>query len=178
MATLHSYEDYDPEKSISLLTHLARASKRIFEKDMARKHVEAHIAQLKKVSTKGIKQELEILEQKIADALAKESKIKSRQEQETVSQQNFREKLAAIEKKLEIYAEQSEARAQRIRELEEQVQEKHMTRAEKAEIVGQRISQLEKVYNQLKSQKEKVSKTKLKQIKGKIDYLKSQLKGI
>jgi len=176
MATLHSYEDFDPEKSISLLTHLARASKRIFEKDKARMHVEEHIRQLKKVSTKGIKQELEILEQKIADALAKEAKIKSRQEQETLSQKNFREKLAAIEKKLEIYTEQSEARAQRIRELEEQVQEKHMTRAEKAEIVAQRLSQLERIYPQLK--KENVGKTKLKQIKSKIDSLKNQLKGI
>jgi len=174
MATLHSYEGIDPEKSISLLTHLARASKRIFEKDKARMHVEAHIAQLKKVSTKNFKQELEILEQKIADALAKESKIKSRQDQETVSQSNLREKLAAIEKKLEIYAEQNEARAQRIRELEEQVQEKHMTRAEKAEIIAQRILQFEKTYNQLK--KEKVGKAKLKQIKSKIDSLKKRLK--
>ena len=39
MATLHSYENIDPEKSISLLTHLARASKRIFEKELARKHI-------------------------------------------------------------------------------------------------------------------------------------------
>jgi len=176
MATLHSYEDFDPEKSISLLTHLARASKRIFEKDKARMHIEAHINQLKKVSTKSIKHELELLEQKISDAFAKEAKIKSRQEQETLSQKNLREKLAAIEKKLEIYAEQNAARAARIRELEEQVQEKHMTRAEKAEIVAQRISQFEKAYNQLK--KEKVGKAKLKQIKSKIDFLKKQLKGV
>ncbi len=173
MATLHSYEDFDPEKSISLLTHLARASKRIHEKDAARISVAAHINQLKKVSTKSIKAELEILENKIADALAKESKIKSRQEQETLSQKNFREKLDAIEKKLEIYTEQSEARQQRIRELEEQVQEKHMTRAEKAEIVAQRLGQLENLYNQLK--KEKVSKQKLAQVRQKIDFLKKRL---
>ena len=55
MPTLHSYEELDPEKSISLLTHLAGASKRIFEKEKARRHVEEHIRQLKKVSTKGIK---------------------------------------------------------------------------------------------------------------------------
>ena len=166
----------DAASKLNAINNLSGASKRIFEKDKARMHVEAHIAQLKKLSTKNFKQELEILEQKIADALAKESKIKSRQEQETVSQSNLREKLAAIEKKLAIYTEQSEARAQRIRELEEQVQEKHMTRAEKAEIIAQRIIQFEKTYNQLKSQKEKVSKTKLSQIKQRIDALKKQIK--
>lgn len=173
MPTLHSYEDFDPEKSLSLLSHLTRASKRIHEKEMARKHVEAHIAQLKKVSTKTIKAELEILEQKIADALAKESKIKSRQEQESLLHQKLQERFAAIEKKLAIYAEQSEARARRIRELEEQVQEKHMSRGEKATIIAQRLSQLERLYNQLK--KEKVGKTKLAALKRRIDALKRQL---
>jgi len=176
MPTLHSYEELDPEKSISLLTHLAGASKRIFEKEKARMHVEEHIRQLKKVSTKNIKAELEILEQKIADAFAKEAKIKSRQEQENLSHSQFNEKLAALERKLEIYSEQSQARAQRIRELEEQVAEKRMTKGEKAQIVALKISQLENLYNGLK--KEKVSKTKLAQLKQKIDSLKSQLKGI
>ena len=176
MPTLHSYEELDPEKSISLLTHLAAASKRIFEKEKARRHVEEHIRQLKKVSTKGIKAELEILEQKIADAFAKEAKIKSRQEQETLSHSQFNEKLAALERKLAIYSEQSQARAQRIRELEEQIAEKHMTRGEKAEIVAQRLVQLEKLYNQLK--KEKVGKTKLASVGKKIDSLKQQLNGV
>ena len=176
MPTLHSYEDFDPEKSTTLLKFLARASKRIHEKEAARKAVEVHLAQLKKVSTKNIRRELDILGQKIADALAKEAKIKSRQEQEEAFHGQLREKIEALEKKLAVYLEQSEARAKRIRELEEQIREKHLSRGERAEMLANKIAQLERIYNELR--KEKVGKKRLAAVRKKIDALKKRLKDI
>ncbi|MEM4369009.1 MAG: hypothetical protein QXU88_01635, partial [Candidatus Woesearchaeota archaeon] len=144
----------DYSKTSTLLKFLARASKKIHERELARKRLEEHLSQLKKISTKSIQGELERLEAAIKEALEKESRIIIRQQQESLIHKSLRERIAAIEQNLN--------KLLKVVELNK-----------KKEELAKKLAVLESTYKSLEGKK--ASKKRLAALKEKIDYIKAQL---
>ncbi|MFC1774928.1 hypothetical protein ACFLZN_01280 [Nanoarchaeota archaeon] len=162
-------------KTTVFLHYLGRANKKLEDRALAKEKVKIALSKLRKISTKKVQKDLNVLEKRIAEALEKEQKIIAKQEQEEKEQSELLEKIDKLHDKLSRYLETSEARKKRIKKLENKIFEVTNPKRYKIMQLKEILFDLEKEYKDEKKSKNYSSK-ELSEVARKIDFLKQKIK--
>jgi chromosome segregation ATPase len=165
----------DPIKARIALHYLAKATKKLHEREESRKKLAAQLKQLKKISTNTLQKHLTELEKRINETVRIENKILKSQSQEDYFHEELKNKINVLEGKLGKYMDTKEAREKRIKELEEKMEEKQQPKHEISLDIKESIQKMEKIYEEAKKSG-KYSKKDLDRIKKRINTLKNKLK--
>lgn len=165
----------DPIKARIALHYLAKATKKAYDRENARKKLAAQLKQLKKISTNTLQKHLTELENRINETVRIENKILKSQSQEDHFHADLKRKINVLEGKLGKYMDTKEARESRIKELEEKMGEKPKTKHEVSLDIKESIHRMEKIYQAAKKSK-KYAKKDLDRIRKRISSLKNKLK--
>jgi chromosome segregation ATPase len=143
----------DTDKTKLWLNYLARAYKRIEDREFAHKKLQVALKQLRKVSTKSLKKHIDELEGHVHEAVAKERQIITRQTEEDVLHKDLKSKIDRLEHKLTRYLQTQEARKQRVAELEAKIKERTMSKREKTRALKADLVRLQRMYRKAKASK-------------------------
>jgi chromosome segregation ATPase len=164
----------DPIKARIALHYLAKATKKMHERENSRKRLAAQLKQLKKISTNTLQKHLTELEKRINETVRIENKILKSQSQEDHFHADLKRKINVLEGKLGKYMDTKDVREKRIKELEEKMTEKP-AKHEVSLDIKESIQKMEKIYEEAKKSK-KYAKKDLDRIRKRISSLKNKLK--
>lgn len=167
----------DPIKTRLILHYLGQASKKMQDREEAKKKLEIQLKQLKKISTNTLQKHLDELEKRIAETVRIENKILTTQSTEDHFHKEIKNKIEILEKKLGRYVETKAAREKRIKELEEKVDEKQKKKAETVSDIKEAINRMDKIYEDAKKTKA-YSEKELESIRKRISILKTKLSAL
>ena len=112
---------FDVPKARMVLYYLGRAGNKLRERELAREKVRVAIRQIRKISTKEMKQDIENLERSIAQALSKEKRILAVQRDEAMAHDTLAGKIDMLQQRLETYLKAAKSREAHVRSIEQRV---------------------------------------------------------
>jgi len=164
----------DAGKAQLFLKYLAKAYKHVQEREIARDKVQTTLRRLKKISTKEMHQELEVLEARIVEALKKEDSIAQRHTGDAQLHADMQAKIDALQEKLGAYLRSRENRESKLRELESKIFAHSQPRAHRLDQLKSILAHLEKRFHEEKSSGDH-SKDELAEIASQITRLKGRI---
>lgn len=167
----------DPIKSRLILHYLGQSTKKMQDRENARKKLEVQLKQLKKISTNTLQKHLTELEKRISETVRIENKILSAQSTEDQFHHELKNKINILEKKLGRYVETKEVREKRIKELEDKIGDKQKKKHETILDIKESLHKMEKIYEDAKKAKI-YSKKDMDRIRNRIGSLKAKLKSL
>jgi chromosome segregation ATPase len=163
----------DPQKALLYKRYLAKSAKRMLDRDVARERLQAQIDELRKIDSKGMQAKIDELERRIADAVSRETTLRTHHQMEDLFHRKLRDRMSELEGRIDKYLKTRESRLQRITELEEKIAGRLSNKNEMVEALRIEIVQLEKMSQELEG--EPKSAKKLNKIQDKIKSLKKDI---
>ena len=168
----------DYEKTRLMLKHLVKSSKKLKEKEIAKKNLGDQIEQIKKFSRKkDFKKQIEELEKRIDESVEKEMKIIHHQETENMVNRRLLDRIERLELKLSHYMKTKNQRVARINEIEQKIKGTSKARKKDVETIEKQIGLLEKLYEKIRKEGT-YTESDLMRVEDKITVLKSKLEAL
>jgi hypothetical protein len=168
--------EYDTEKAVVLLKHLAISNKGYEAKELSRQKVKEQLLRIKKLSkTPELRKQLLELEEMLHKTMQREQNILRHQHIEEVAQIDLKHKIEQLELKLAKYLATRKARIGRIKALESRISGDLTKKSREVYVLRRQVLAIEQLYSRLKAEGN-YPKQKLAMLKKKIDVLKHKTK--
>lgn len=168
----------DLEKARLMLSHLAKAGRKLREREISQKRLGEQIDQLKKFSKrKDFKEDLKELENRIGTAIDNEQRIIQHQVSENAINRRLLDRIERLELKLSNYLKEKSQRASRIIDIELKVKEKSKAKKMQVEAIEKQVMLLEKLYEKIRKSGG-YTQSDLLRVEEKISGLKSKVESI
>ncbi len=155
------------------LKHLAIASQKIAQRELARQKLALELAALKRISTPSLHKHLKKLEQSIQETIESERRIISKQAKEEKTHTKFAENIKHMEDALDSYIRLAKHQSTRIGKLDSKINTTVHSRKEALADIERAINRLERLYSyELEAVEAHKHRRALQRIKQKIRLMK------
>lgn len=163
------------------LKHLLISSKKIQEREGARKSLKEHVKTVKRVSIGGkkgyIDKALKELERKVSDVVDRENRLEIGNKKVSKTNADVKNRLDDVERKINGFIEEENKKIERLRAIEQKINAKvGSNRKEIMDIMNQ-IKRLDSVYEKLRYD-ENVDRSRLDSLRDRMDMYKEKLSRI
>jgi len=163
----------DQDKVLTYKRYMAKAAKRLIDRDLARESLQKQVEELRKVGSADLKGHIDELERRIAEAIEREQKLVTHHQMEDMFHRKLRDRIAALEQKIGSYLATREQRMVRIVELEQKVAERLSDRNAQLDALRSALSQLEAMASELEGEPRLIKQ--LRALQSRIDSVKKAI---
>jgi len=155
----------DKEKVHTWRKYLAKAARRMTERDHARERLEEQVAQLRKIDAPGVRKQLEQVQARLVEALEREKRLRKHHDDEQKFHDELKGRAHELESKIQKFLSTREQRLERIAQLEKKIAERLTDRNEHLGMLSKDLERLETQAGELKGKRAQQMLHRIRQAK-------------